>query len=122
MNYRIREIRKSLNMTLEEFGRNLGVTKTAISTIENGKRNVTDQMFLAICRTYNVNPSWLKDGIGDMFVRQSRDEEIAAFIGQILKSDSDSFPKKFISVLSRLSGEEWRLLEKIVIDMGKEKD
>lgn len=122
MNQRIREIRKALNMTLEEFGKNLGVTKTAISTIENGKRNVTDQMFLSICRTYNVNPAYLKDGTGDMFVKLSREEEIAAFIGQILKSEDASFPKRFISVLSRLSVDEWKLLEKIVVEMAKEKD
>ena len=119
MNQRIREIRKALNMTLEEFGKNLGVTKTAISTIENGKRNVTDQMFLSICRTYNVNTAYLKDGTGDMFVKLSREEEIAAFIGQILKSEDASFPKRFISVLSRLSVYEWKLLEKIVVEMAK---
>ena len=41
---RIKEIRKSLDMTLEKFGEKLGVGKTAISNIEKGNRNLTEQM------------------------------------------------------------------------------
>ena len=47
---RVRELRKSLQLTLEKFGKPLGVGKTAISKIENGENNLTDQMILAICR------------------------------------------------------------------------
>ena len=41
---RVKAIRKSLNLTSEKFGDNLGVTKTAISYIENDKRGLTEQM------------------------------------------------------------------------------
>lgn len=34
MNERIRQLRKSLGLTLEEFGSKVGVGKTAISNIE----------------------------------------------------------------------------------------
>ena len=51
---RIREIRKELNLTLEKFGERLGVGRGAISAIELGNRNLTDQMARAICREYNV--------------------------------------------------------------------
>ena len=67
MNERIKELRKALGLTLEKFGAKLGVTKTAISNIENGNRGLTDQMFLSICREYNVNPGWLETGNGPMF-------------------------------------------------------
>ena len=43
---RIKEIRKSLNLTLEKFGEKIGVTKTAISRIEKGERGCTEQMQL----------------------------------------------------------------------------
>ena len=68
MNERVRELRKSLGLTLEKFGANLGVTKTTISRLENGDRNLTDQMFLSIVREYNVNPDWLRNGTGAMFL------------------------------------------------------
>lgn len=44
---RVKAIRKELNMTLEQFGEKLGVTKTAISYVENNKRNLTEQMLLS---------------------------------------------------------------------------
>lgn len=64
---RIREIRKAMGLTLEKFGEKLGVTRVAISNIENGNRNLTDQMARSICREYNVSYDYLIDGEGEMF-------------------------------------------------------
>lgn len=64
---RIKEIRKDLNLTLEKFGEKLGVTKVAISNIEKGNRNLTDQMVKSICREYNVNYDYLMYGTGEKF-------------------------------------------------------
>ena len=55
---RIKEIRKENKMTLEQFGKKLGVGKTTISRIENGINNVTEQMRKSICREFNVDPIW----------------------------------------------------------------
>lgn len=64
---RIKEIRKSLGMTLEKFGEKLGVKKAAISALENNSRNLTDQMAKSICREYNVNYDYIMNGTGKMF-------------------------------------------------------
>lgn len=64
---RIKQIRKSLDLTLEKFGEKLGVGKGAISALENGKRNLTDQMAKAICREYNVNYDYLIYEEGEIF-------------------------------------------------------
>lgn len=66
MNERIKELRKALGLSGEKFGDPLGVTKTAVSLIESGKNNLTDQMIKLICLTYNVNEHWLRTGEGDM--------------------------------------------------------
>ena len=71
---RIKELRKSLGLTLEEFGKKLGVGKSAISNIENGSRNLTDQMALSICREFNDREEWLRDGTGDMFEPAASDD------------------------------------------------
>lgn len=63
----IREIRKSLNLTLEEFGNKVGVTKTAIFKLEKNERNLTEQMTKSICREFNVNYDYLVHGEGEMF-------------------------------------------------------
>ena len=64
---RVREIRKSLNLTLEKFGEKLGVQKTAISKIEKDNVKLSDQMAKSICREYNVNYEYLVHGEGEMF-------------------------------------------------------
>ena len=38
---RVNEVRKKSQLTMDQFGERLGVTKTAISYVVNGKRNLT---------------------------------------------------------------------------------
>ena len=64
---RIKEVRKTLGLTLDKFGEKLGVKKAALSAIENGKRNLTEQMTISICREYKVNYDYLTYGEGEMF-------------------------------------------------------
>ena len=64
---RVKEIRRSLKLTLEKFGERLGVGKTAISKIEKGENNLSSQMMKAICNEYRVNYEYLESGIGEMF-------------------------------------------------------
>ena len=74
MNNRIALLRKTLSLTMEEFGKRVGVTRSAISNIENGKRNLTDQMILSICREFNANENWIKTGQGEMFTPEPENE------------------------------------------------
>ena len=39
-NERVKEVRKTLNLTLEKFGERIGVTRGSMSNIENGNRNL----------------------------------------------------------------------------------
>lgn len=64
---RVRTIRKHFGLTLEKFGQKLGVSKSAVSNIENGSRNLTDQMIKSICREYHINLDYLLYGDGEMF-------------------------------------------------------
>lgn len=64
---RVKEVRKALGLTLDKFGKKVGVKKQTVSRIENGVNNVTDQMVLSICREFNVNYDFLMNGEGEMF-------------------------------------------------------
>lgn len=88
MNERIRELRIEKGLTLEEFGDKLGITKSGVSKIENGERNITNQVFLAICREFNVNPLWLEKGIGPMFLLPIQHTEYNDAV-KILETDQD---------------------------------
>lgn len=69
MNTRVKEIRKLLGLSQEEFAKRLGITAAGISRIESGKRNLTEQMLVHICKEFNINESWLRFGHGECFTR-----------------------------------------------------
>lgn len=119
---RIKELRKSLGLTLEKFGERLGVGKTAISKLEKGERNLTDQMFKSICREFNVNEEWLRDGTGDM--EAVKLDDFTSAIVQIDKGD----PKARQVILNYLNMSQqdkdlfWTFLDKLVGDNKNRKD
>lgn len=124
MQDRIKELRKYKGMTQSEFGECIGVRGNTITTYENGTRTPSEAVLLSICRVFNVNETWLRTGEGEMFVERSRDEELAAFFGDLMAGQPD-FKRRLISVLSRLDESEWELLEKmadkLMEEMQKEK-
>lgn len=76
MNERIKELRKALGLSGEKFGEPLGIKRAAVSNIENGRSNLTEQMIIAICSVYNVNEDWLRTGQGSMF-NETKNEFLA---------------------------------------------
>ena len=117
MNGRIKELRTVLGLSTEKFGARVGVTRSAISRIENGVVNVTEQMQKSICREFNVNEEWLRNGTGEMFYTMSQDEEIAYIVGQALPNASDDMKEAFIA-LGRLSDQltpsDWAAIRKFM--------
>ena len=86
-NERVRELRKTLGLTLEKFGERLGVKKNAISALENGRNSLTDQMTKSICREFHVDYIWLTSGEGEMFVES--DDDFHSRIDQIMAGEND---------------------------------
>lgn len=116
---RVKLIRKTKDLTMEKFGKRIGMGSSSISDIENGRRFLTNQTFLSICREFDVSEHWLRTGEGEMFIQKSRSDEISAFVGDILSGDSD-FRQKFISVLARMTPDEWKLLERKALELAEE--
>lgn len=67
MNNRLKELRKALGLSQKAFAEKLGITDSGLSNLESGKRNLTEQMVISICREFNVNRAWLVEGVGDVF-------------------------------------------------------
>ena len=108
---RIKEIRKSLNLTLEKFGEKIGVTKTAISRIEKGERGCTEQMTKAICREFGVDYIFLTTGEGEMFV--DSDDDFMEKIDRIMAGESD-IRKNAIKALVNASTEDIEALDRLI--------
>lgn len=69
LNNRIKDLRKLLNLNQEDFGDEIGLTKSSISNIEKGIRNVTEQHIKLISNAFNFNEDWLRYGTGEIFVQ-----------------------------------------------------
>lgn len=122
MKDRIKKIRKELDLTQQKFADRIGVKQNTIAQYEMGRNIPIDTVISLICREFNVNEQWLREGTGKMFIEQTRDEQIASFVGSIQSNTDDSFKKRFISMLSALDESEWEVLEKMVIMLHEKKD
>lgn len=120
MNERIKELRKTLGLTQQEFADRIKVKRNTVATYEMGRTTPSDSAVSLICREFNVNDSWLRDGIGDMFRKQNRDEELADFFNDVLQDKPDDFRRRFIQILSRLDVKEWELLEQMARRLADE--
>lgn len=116
-NERVKVIRSTLGMTLETFGKKLGVGKSAISNIENGNRSVTPQMEKAICREFGIDLIWLTTGEGEMFFDKSDDEESKEeiwLLNELLKDENQLVRNVFKMLRQKYTAEDWKLLFKLL--------
>lgn len=121
INTRIAVLRKELDLSMEKFGNIIGVTKSSINNIEKGVNNPSERTIKLICKEFNVNQDWLVNGNGSMFVELTREEEITKYIAELVKDDDEmkEFQRKFIRILSRLSIDDWKMIDKFVEELAK---
>ena len=118
MNNKIKELRVALGLSQADFGAALGVTRSSICSLEVGRRELTRQMVVAICREYNVNETWLLTGNGEMFNELTRAELAARIVGGALNTDNEFILNTFIA-LGQLSPAEWHVIEKLIDNIKK---
>ena len=122
MNERIKQIRKALHLSQDDFGKKLGVTRGVITNIELNKTEPKPLFIKLICETFEVNENWVVNGTGEMFIQKSRSDTIADFFADVLKEEDDSFKRRFVEMLASLSVEEWKFLEKKTMLLTKKEE
>ena len=116
---RIRAIRKTVKLSQTEFGVRLGVGLGVIRNLEAGLTTPSEAQIDLMCNVFTVNPEWLESGRGEMFRDLSREEKIAAFVGEALADETDSFKRDLISLLASLDETGWQKLRdaaQVVVD------
>lgn len=116
MKNRIKQIRKEKNLTQVEFGERIGVKGNTVTNYETGLRNPTDAVILSICREFNVNEDWLRNGTGDMY--KERDGSFSELLVELEDSDDD-FIKSLITVYMGLDEDSKSALRKIAKEMAE---
>ena len=124
INERVKEVRKSLGLTLDKFGQPLGLKKSGLSLIENGINNVSEQLIKSICREYSVDENWLRTGNGDKMFVLELDED--AILVESLLNDVDNpvyeLIKKFMKLYSSLDKTERAVLQKLALGLLEEQN
>lgn len=103
INERIKELRKTLRKTQSEFSAEIGLSRNFIVQVETGTKNPSNRTILDICRKFNVNENWLRNGSGNMFLPEDN-------------SNSDiCIDSTFLKLLSMLDVEQLNYIKGIVL-------
>jgi transcriptional regulator with XRE-family HTH domain len=116
---RVKLIRTSKNLSQEEFGKALNLSRSAIAGYETGVREVTDRSINDICREFRINEDWLRTGKGEMIFKMTSDEEFAFLVGSFA-AENDEFKKRIIKAMLEIENkEDWELIASFVERLAK---
>ena len=89
MKDRIKSLRKTLDLTQQEFADKIGLKRNSVASYEIGRNYPMDTVIKSICREFNVNEEWLRTGEGEMFEELTEQQKILKYTALLLK-DKDS--------------------------------
>lgn len=73
---RLKDIRRTLDISQKDFAARIDVTGSLLSEIEAGKVKAGYNFLIAIAREYRVNPTWLLLEEGEMFLNKDRHSDV----------------------------------------------
>lgn len=116
---RIKELRKNLlGISMEAFGKKIGVAKNTVSQWETGTNGISESMIRSICREYNVDYFWLTEGRGNPFM-----EFPTVLIDQLaFEYDLDDYDKSIITEFVKLTKEERAIIVKYMKNVIAEQE
>ncbi|AEF84865.1 transcriptional regulator [Treponema primitia ZAS-2] len=110
INSRLLELRKKLNLSQLDFGKEISVSRSQVALLEKSRRTVNDRHIRLISSTFSVNPVWLRAGEGNMFItqedvetRQKDEKEIIDFYNQLIP-EVRVFARNVLKNLADLNG------------------
>lgn len=120
MNTRVKELRKSLKLTQNEFADKINMSRSNYGSIETGRVNITDRVLNDICKTFSVNRNWILTGEGEMFEIIDSDEKFHRVLGEWLV-DCDQVTKDTVLSLSQLTREEFEFVSRMLKNLSQNK-
>ena len=118
MHERIKYLRKTLDLTQQEFSDRIGIKRGAVANYEVGRNDPTDSVVALICREFGVSEQWLRYGTGEMFPPRTRAQEIADFAADLLAEEPESTRSVVISYLMRWDADDWAAVTNILRKHG----
>lgn len=113
MNERIKELRKSLGLTQQQFADKLGIARGNIAAYEVGKNAVSNAVISLMCKEFNVNEVWLRTGEGgddNMFLKVSEDDEYSLALGKLTLEENE-LVKNAVKYLANAEPDKLKIIE-----------
>lgn len=117
MKERLKKLRKTLNLKQETFGEKIKLSRSHVSSLENGVREVTDRIISDICREFNVDEHWLRTGEGgEDVIFVENDSAIIAELANEYKLDAVDI--KIIEHYIKLPDEDRKKIKNYIVDLA----
>ncbi len=123
MRHRLKELRKTLDLTQEALADRLNLkSRSIIAYYESGKRSIPERTICDICEKFDVNRDWLENGTGDMFVEKSKTnplflpkqlDDLGALIGSAI-AEKNEFRLQLLKLVLTLDECELDLFKNII--------
>ena len=119
---RIKNLRKTLNLTQEEFAAKIGLSRNFIAQVESGLKNPSDRTISDICREFGVNEKWLRFNDGDIYKSSPPAGEVNNAIANMLEDigcDNSVYTlvKEFLLKYDRLDSKSKEVINKFADDV-----
>ena len=109
---RIREFRTSQNLSRDELGSKLGISRDVVNNIERGRlKKLPESTIKLICLKFSVDYDWLMTGEGEMFHNSS--DKVQDVINNLLEGDNEAARTVF-TAFAKFSDEDWKTVQKFI--------
>ena len=115
---RIKELRKSTNLTQQEFADKINIARSNIACYESGKNMPSDAVIALICKEFNVNGNWLRTGEGDMFIEIPEEDLYSRAAASLLRED-DVLGIEGLKLYYSLSSESRKSVKEYVLSLAE---
>ena len=113
MQKRIIELREALHLSQADFAKKLGLTRSWLSNVELGIRDIQERHILLILSAFpQVSEDWLRSGTGPMFIQDDNP------VRQVMQRYN--FPdivKQFLVAYDRLTPDEQKAVLKYTTEL-----
>ena len=116
MSERIKQIRKGKDISQEEFGNKIGITRSSVSLLESGINNPSEQTIKLICQEFSVNELWLRTGQGNPDEKLEGEERYALNIGKLQNTDNETV-MRWVNAIAETNPELLEDIEKFFMTL-----
>ena len=119
INERISKIVNESQSSKTAFAKRTNVSQQYISkVVKTG--NPSDLFISTLCKEFNVNEEWLKNGQGEPYINILPEDELAGYISEVIEDPNTPMSRLIIAILktySELSEKSKEVFDQIVEDV-----